>query len=214
MIHDGDLSFDKFPSAEDIQILQEFADEDDDEEDDYDDELDDSDREEIKEELEDLKDNDDDEEVYGGDKVEKNEAEEEIIGADEDIEEVRVGIKRPREKNEQIIDRRYLKRQNRALFQKYYSGTYYWKCCSWIMYKLHQSLNKENNDSLWLWILGMTDLLVHQRSGSYSFDNDMIDCNQEVHRLNPHIYSRQDDDLDNFENDNPQQINNSDKDPF
>jgi hypothetical protein len=56
--------------------------------------------------LEDLKDNDDDEEVYGGDKVEKNEAEEEIIGADEDIEEVRVGIKRPREKNEQLIDRR------------------------------------------------------------------------------------------------------------
>jgi len=82
------------------------------------------------------------------------------------------------------------------------------------MYQLHQSLNRENNDSLWLWILGMTDLLVHQRSGSYSFDNDMIDCNQEVQRLNPHIYNRQDDDLDNFENDNPQQASSSDKDLF
>lgn len=55
---------------------------------------------EIKEELEDLKDNgsDEEEEVYGervekGDKQEEEEAGE-IIGADEDIEEMRVGVKR------------------------------------------------------------------------------------------------------------------------
>jgi len=39
----------------------------------------------------------------------------------------------------------------------------------------------------------MTDLTVHARSGSYSFDNAMIDCANEVQRLNPHIYNRQDD---------------------
>ena len=104
MVHDGDLSFEKFPSVEDTRILQEFADEDDD--DDCDGELGGSNREEIKKELKDLKDNDNNEEVYGRDKVENKEAEEEIIGADEDVEEVKVGIKRPREKNEQIIDRR------------------------------------------------------------------------------------------------------------
>ena len=60
----------------------------------------------LKKELKDLKDNDNNEEVYGRDKVENKEAEEEIIGADEDVEEVKVGIKRPREKNEQIIDHR------------------------------------------------------------------------------------------------------------
>ena len=104
MVHDGDLSFEKFPSVEDTRILQEFADEDDD--DDCDGELGGSNREEIKKELKDLKDNDNNEEVYGRDKVENKEAEEEIIGADEDVEEVKVGIKRPREKNEQIIDHR------------------------------------------------------------------------------------------------------------
>lgn len=61
------------------------------------------------------------------------------------------------------------------------------------MYQLHQALNRENNDSLWLWILGMTDLQVHNRSGTYSFEPDMADCFNEVQRLNPNIYNKQDD---------------------
>ncbi len=68
IIHDGCKTFDKYPTAEDIQILQELADDEDDE-DEYGDESEefDEDAEEVKEELEDLKDNgsDEDEEVYG-----------------------------------------------------------------------------------------------------------------------------------------------------
>jgi len=67
VVHDGDLSFEKFPSVEDTRILQGFADEEDD--DDCDGELGGSDREEIKKELKDLKDNDNNEEVYGRDKL-------------------------------------------------------------------------------------------------------------------------------------------------
>lgn len=57
IVHDGCNSFEKYPTQEDIQILQEFAEEDEDEEDEeqeYD--SDDSEREEAKEELENLKD--------------------------------------------------------------------------------------------------------------------------------------------------------------
>ena len=197
IIHDGCKSFDKYPTAEDVQILQELAEEEDDE-DEYGDETDrDEDDEEIKEELEDLKDNgsDDEEEVYGERVDRKGDDEEnggEIIGADEDIDEMRVGVKRPRgEKDgEAKIDKRALKRQKRALFQRYYSGTFYYKCCAHIMYSLHQELNRENNDSLWYWIIAMTDLQVHQRSGIHELDQDMIDCTGEVHRLNPNIYNR------------------------
>lgn len=96
IIHDGCGSFDKYPTAEDIQILQEFAD-DDEEEDEEDDEFD-SEKEEAKEELDDLKDGDSEEDVYGGDRVAKKKAGDEeeedegdIVGADEDLEEVRVG---------------------------------------------------------------------------------------------------------------------------
>ena len=101
IVHDGCKSFDKYPTAEDVQILQELADEEDDEEDDeYGEESDhDEDEEEIKEELEDLKDNgsDEGEEVYGervDKKVDEEENGGEIIGADEDIDEMKVGIKR------------------------------------------------------------------------------------------------------------------------
>jgi CDC45-like protein len=76
------------------------------------------------------------------------------------------------------------------LFQRYYSGSFFWKCSAWTMYQLQQALNRESNDSLWLWILGMTDLIVHNRSGSYSFEGDMLECSNEVQRLNPHIYNR------------------------
>lgn len=64
------------------------------------------------------------------------------------------------------------------------------------MYQLYQALNRSNNDSLWLWILGMTDLIVHQRQTLSSLDNDMLDCGNEVIRLNPNIYNRQDDQAD------------------
>lgn len=93
-VHDGCESFDKYPRAEDIQIIQEYhGDSDDDEQ------LDeiDSDEEEIKEELEDLKGSEDDEEDVYGDKVQKNSQDDqdaEIIGADEDIDELRIGQKR------------------------------------------------------------------------------------------------------------------------
>ena len=112
IMHDGCQSFEKYPTAEDMQILEEFAD-DDEEEDDYDQV--DSDEEEIKDELEDLKDNDESEgeEIYG-DKVDKQEEEDEIIGEDEDLDEqVKVGVKRVRAT--EVIDRRTLKRQKRAL---------------------------------------------------------------------------------------------------
>jgi hypothetical protein len=38
----------------------------------------------------------------------------------------------------------------------------------------------------------MTDLQVHARSGIYSFDQDVLDCSNEVQRLNPHIYNKTD----------------------
>ena len=86
IIHDGCATFDKHPTAEDMQVLQELgeSDEEEEEEEDYDEE-DEEEADEVKEELEDLKD-DDDEEVYGGDRVVQ----------DEDVDSVQVGVKRQR----------------------------------------------------------------------------------------------------------------------
>jgi CDC45-like protein len=162
----------------------------------------DSDQEEIKEELDDLNDNgsDEEEEVYGDKVTKRAEEDGDIIGADdENMDGIQVGAKRPRDgtsPDEQKVDRRMLKRQKKALFHRYYSGSFFWKCSASTMYQLQQALNRESNDSLWLWILGMTDLIVHNRSGSHSFQEDMLECSNEVQRLNPNIYNRDDDQLD------------------
>ena len=88
IVHDGCHSFDKYPTLEDVEFLQEFGedDEDEDEEDDEALDSDDSERAEAKEELEDLKD-DDDEELSG----------EDVVGEEDVDGEVKVGSKRHRE---------------------------------------------------------------------------------------------------------------------
>ncbi len=45
---------------------------------------------------------------------------------------------------------------------------------------------------LWWWIVGMADLIIHQKSGTYDYDEDIFKCNDEVQRLNPHIYTNMD----------------------
>lgn len=63
----------------------------------------------------------------------------------------------------------------------------------------------------------MTDLIVHQRSGSYSFDQDVMECSNEVLRLNPNINNNRSDDFednpDSASTENPQ-TGAADKDLF
>lgn len=44
---------------------------------------------------------------------------------------------------------------------------------------------------LWCWIIGMTDLILHNKTGTYDYDDDIEKCNDEVQRLNPHIYNKE-----------------------
>ena len=100
--------------------------------------------------MEDLKDSqtdvkgdedEDEEDVYGGTKVKRpriddedlDEEEAEVVDANEDIDEVKVGVKRQRQEDG-IKDMRKLKRQKKLLFHRYYSGSFFWKSSSFLMY--------------------------------------------------------------------------------
>jgi hypothetical protein len=37
----------------------------------------------------------------------------------------------------------------------------------------------------------MSDLIIHNKTGTYDYDDDITRCNDEVQRLNPHIYNNQ-----------------------
>lgn len=43
---------------------------------------------------------------------------------------------------------------------------------------------------LWYWIIGMTDLRIHNKTGAYDYDEDIAKCNDEVQRLNPNLYNK------------------------
>lgn len=102
-----------------------------------------------------------------------------------------MGTKRQRVSGN-LQDKRKLKRQKRLKFEHYYRGTFYGKSVSSVMYNLCSNLNRDSKDMLWYWIVGMTDLIVHNKCGTYDYDEDMEKCNDEVTRLNPHIYNKRD----------------------
>ena len=64
------------------------------------------------------------------------------------------------------------------------------------MYELCKNLNKDTKDMLWYGIVGVTDLIVHCRSGTYDYDDEIVKFNDEVTRLNPNIYNKRDDLMD------------------
>jgi CDC45-like protein len=78
------------------------------------------------------------------------------------------------------VDQRKLKRQRKMKFMTYYQGTFFGKSSAQIMYSLCQQLNRETRELLWCWIVGMSDLIVNSRSGTYDYDDDISKCNDEV----------------------------------
>ena len=143
------------------------------EEDDYDSEY--SDMAEAKDELEELKDQEGEAELDDG-LGDSNKA-----GSQE--AEGQVGEKRA--PAEQLVDTRKLKRQKKIMFLNYYRGSFYGKSSASIFYQLSNQLNKSSKDMLWWWIVGLTDLLLHQGSDEIESANEISECNDEVLRLHP-----------------------------
>jgi len=60
----------------------------------------------------------------------------------------------------------------------------------------------------------MTDIIVHQRSGAHSIEHERDECFNEVQRLNPSFYNKQDDGEEHELVDNPQGATDGEKDLF
>jgi len=60
----------------------------------------------------------------------------------------------------------------------------------------------------------MTDIIVHQRSGAHSIEHERDECFNEVQRLNPSFYNKQDDGEEHELIDNPQGATDGEKDLF
>jgi cell division control protein 45 len=72
----------------------------------------------------------------------------------------------------------------------YHRGHFYGKSSSGIFYQLSAQLNRNNKDSLWWWIVGLSTLQLHNKAAE--IDNDEImSCNDEVVKLHPAQVSTQ-----------------------
>jgi cell division control protein 45 len=76
------------------------------------------------------------------------------------------------------------RRERKKRLYRYYSSTFHGTAASKQFYELAQQLNKDRNDTLWLCILGLTDLYIHQQIGSDLYREHVEDLEDEVRRKN------------------------------
>lgn len=114
-----------------------------------------------------------------------------------------IGKKRKRSIDLNEADNR-TKRQLRIA--NYYSGEYYSKSWSYLLYSLGVQLNKQTVDSFWLWILGLTDQLIHSRITSFQYDEILGDCQKEYISISNQNFNQENNSLNSNIQNNPQDV--------
>lgn len=102
----------------------------------------------------------------------------------EEEEEIELGKKRIKRRLEDKKNRKKLKEAIQTKVEKYYKGSYTGNCVTGILYKLSQQLNKENNEFLWYWILGVTDQFTSYKINQNKYEQLTSELQREVMRLN------------------------------
>jgi cell division control protein 45 len=95
-------------------------------------------------------------------------------------DDVEVGNKRKLESQSKSDMRAEARLRRKRYQQYYYSGTFHGSPASSLMYELAQQLNKENNDLLWLAIVGMTEQHVMQQCNAEQYGSWLNEFQMEV----------------------------------
>ena len=66
----------------------------------------------------------------------------------------------------------------------YYHGNFFGKSIAYEMYEMSQQLNRESNEFLWLWIIGLTYQYLHLKITQIQYQEMLSECQREVIRLN------------------------------
>ena len=120
---------------------------------------------------------------------EERKSEQDGEGDEDNLNLDEIGKKRKRE-DEPVEDDR-TKRRMRAT--EYYSGDFYSKSCSYLLYCLGVQLNKQSVDSFWLWILGLTDQLIHSKISALEYDEEYDKCRKEFLSITNQNFNQEND---------------------
>lgn len=99
-------------------------------------------------------------------------------GEGDDFDTDLLGKKRKRDEDNPE-DKAEQKKKSAMRVTEYYSGNKYAKCCAYLVYKLGVQLNKQTVESFWLWILGLTDQLLHSKITSFEYDDEIQKCQKD-----------------------------------
>lgn len=118
---------------------------------------------------------------------------------DDDFDTDLIGKKRKRDHDSPKAGNDRLRRIKR--FNEYYTGSHYSKSCAYLTYSLGVQLNKQSVDSFWLWIMGLTDQLIHSKITSTQYDEELIECQKEFMSISKQNFNQENDNLKGNEND-------------
>lgn len=123
----------------------------------------------------------------------KGEAEGDDEGAQDDdyFDTDLVGKKRKREEDDEEQKDDKNKRMKRV--NTYYAGNYYSKSCAYLVYCLGVQLNKQTVDSFWLWILGLTEQLIHSKITTFQYDEELGECQKEFLSITNQNFNQEND---------------------
>ena len=77
--------------------------------------------------------------------------------------------------------------------ENYYWGTNYSKPWSYLLYWLISQQNRQTVETFWLWVLGLTDQLVHSKIAFYQYDEWFVDCQRELLTITNQIIDQEND---------------------
>ena len=116
--------------------------------------------------------------------LEKEKNPEKNLVLEEEEQEIEIEKKRLKRKLKKKINRKKIKDQILKKIDKYYNGSYTGKAITDILYNLCRQLNKENNNLMWLWVLGLTDQFLSYRINKNLYEKRSLEIQKEVIRLN------------------------------
>lgn len=90
----------------------------------------------------------------------------------------------PRKRRHAEIEERM---QKRVKIETYYSGSYYGTSVAWLMFELAKQMNRENNEMLWMALVGITEQLVHLKVDKFQFEQRCKEAQADILRLNPQL---------------------------
>lgn len=97
--------------------------------------------------------------------------------AEDSGEEQKEPRKRQREEREEKI-------QKRIKIDTYYNGNYFGTSVAWLSFELAKQLNRENNDMLWMALVGVTEQLTHLKVDKFQYEQRCKEIQADIVRLN------------------------------